>query len=312
MRPDGRVGRALLRVVLPVALLAIGACNSPLTFTNAVGTGGSGAPPRADGGFDIPVSGSGGNGTGGNGMGGNGMGGNGIGGNGTGGNGPIDAPVDMRVDVPVDVGPDVPRDTGVDIPRDTGVDVGPVVCTMASQCNKVPGLTCLVVSGQPGRCVECLASSDCAANASATICDTSTQRCVECLNASQCPIAPQPGEDNPKPSQCTLSHRCLSGCDDSLGNLCPQPFIQCPSGLDVCVYCMVDGDCGTGGTCLDHVCVTCLTDATCMSATPTTPLCDGIAGRCVQCRDSRDCTQAKYPGRPLCSPATLTCVAVPP
>jgi hypothetical protein len=296
----------LLRVVLPVVLLAIGACNSPLTFTNAVhGTGGSGAPPLADGGGDIAISGTGGN---------NGSGGDGTGGNGTGGTGPIDAPVDTpRVDVPVDIGPDL-RDTGVDLPRDTGVDVGPVVCTTASQCNKVPGLTCLVSAG---RCVECVANSDCAGNALATICDTATShRCVECLSASQCPLAPQPGEDSPKPSQCTLSHRCLNGCDDSQGNLCParspRPFIQCAgSGLDVCVYCMVAGDCGTGGTCLDHVCVTCLTDGDCVS-TAATPICDGIAGRCVQCRDSVDCTPAKYPGRPLCNPATLTCVAVPP
>ena len=226
-----------------------------------------------------------------------------------------------RVDVPIDVGPDV-RDTGVDLPRDTGVDVGPVVCTTASQCNKVPGLTCLVAAGQPGRCVECVGNGDCAANTLAKTCDTSatgtsSHRCVECLTTTQCPPVVPPGEDSPKPSQCTPTHRCLPGCDDSHGNLCParapHPFVQClGSGIDLCIYCLADTDCGPGGTCLaDHTCVTCLTDANCTS-TAATPICDGVAGRCVQCRDSLDCTPAKYPGRPLCDPATLTCVAVPP
>lgn len=302
MRPDARWALAWV----PLALLAGGGCTLPLTFQNRVdagpsnGQGGSGS--SADAGPDTPVLGVGGNGNGGNGSGGNGSGGNGSGGNGSGG-AAIDAPVDNR-DAPIDM----PRiDVPIDVPRDTGVDAGPIVCTTPANC-KLAGLTltCLVAAGQPGRCVECIGNGDCTSNPNAKFCDPNTQRCVECLvGATDCPST-----DDKVVSVCSQNHRCLNGCDDS-NPFCPtkpgsvQPVCQ---SNNFCLYCTVSSQCGTGGTCTaDNVCVYCLNDASC-AGTPATPLCDAIAGRCVQCHDSRDC---KTPGLLLCNPATLTCVASP-
>jgi hypothetical protein len=52
-------------------------------------------------------------------------------------------------------------------------------------------------------------------------------------------------------------------------------------------------------------CVTCNTDANCAS-TPTTPHCDPVLFRCVQCSAASHCTSA---AAPICNPNTLTCVA---
>ncbi len=166
--------RTSLVAVCAVALGA-GACNKPLVFTDP----GSGAAGGVTGGnnADAGAGGAGRTGAGGViGTGGTlGSGGTGAGGLiGSGGaGGSIDASVDQRVDVPPDVrdtGPDI-RDTGVDI-RDTG-PITTVVCTTPTDCSsKVAGLTCLVPAGQPGRCVECVGSTDCARNSTAKVCDS--------------------------------------------------------------------------------------------------------------------------------------------
>jgi hypothetical protein len=294
----------------PLALLLGGGCTLPLSFQNRVDASTGGGQGGTTG-----VGGNG-NGSGGSGIGGSGSGGSGIGGNGSGG-APIDAAVDTRdapadlpIDTPREAPIDVPIDTPRDLPREMGVDAGPIVCTVAANC-RLAGLTltCLVAAGQPGRCVECIGNSDCASNANAKFCDPNTQRCVECLvGATDCPTS-----DDSHVSQCSQNHRCLNGCDDSSATPCPtkpgtvQPFCA-GSGVDLCLYCTVNSQCGAGGTCLpDNVCVYCINDASC-AGTPGTPLCDAIAGRCVQCHDSRDCKTA---GFPLCNPSTLTCVAVP-
>jgi len=299
-------GRAWLLAACALALGA-GACNKPLVFTQ-LGNGGAGGVTGVNNG-DAGTGGTGATGSGGviatGGMTGSGGGTGGIVGSG-GAGGSIDAGIDLRVDVPPDVrdtGPDI-RDTGPDI-RDTGPDLnGPVVCTTTANC-RLPGLVCLTAES---RCVECVGNSDC----SSGICDTTDHRCVECNAATDCPSATQ-GEV--KPSQCTANHHCLNGCDDSTPTLCPSKpgalIFACTSfggGVSMCAYCTSNTQCAAGQTCTaDHTCVSCQSDATCGGANR---FCDTVfTGRCVQCKDSRDCVGVQ--GAPLCDPVALTCVPLP-
>ena len=308
-------------VAVCAVALGAGACNKPLVFTDpgsGAAGGVTGVNNRDAGAGGTITTGSGGAfGTGGT-LGSGGTGGAIIGTGGTSGagGGSIDAPVYQRVDVPPDVrdtGPDI-RDTGVDI-RDTG-PITTVVCSGPTDCSsKVAGLTCLVPAGQPGRCVECVGSTDCARNATAKICDSVSNRCVECTNAANdCPST-----SSEHGSQCSTTHRCLNGCsDDTPGTTdrCPSAALTCvtgsmSSGPDLCLFCTASSQCGTGGTCVaPGFCVTCQSDATCAATNPSKPLCDTtFTGNCVQCKDSRDCV--KYPGFPLCDPIALICKAIP-
>lgn len=306
----------------PIAVCALalgaGACNKPLVFTDpgnraAGGVTGNNADAGTGG---AGRTGSGGmTGTGGTpGSGGTGSTSGTGGTNGSGGaGGSIDAAVDQRVDVPPDVrdtGPDV-RDTGVDVRPDTG-PITTVVCANAADC-KLPGLTCLIPAGQPGRCVECTGTGNC--TGANKVCDSISNRCVECTNAvNDCGTTTS--EHVP---QCSTTHRCLNGCSDDIPGTtdkCPSAAQTCvtgsmSSGPDLCLFCTANSQCGTGGTCVaPGFCVTCTSDTACAASNPAKPLCDTtFTGNCVQCRDSRDCV--KYPGFPLCDPVALICKAVP-
>jgi hypothetical protein len=186
---------------------------------------------------------------------------------------------------------------------------GPFSCAADADC-KLTGLHCLVMAGQPGVCVECLGDGQCPSTAHR--CDPSSNRCVECLTATDCPVSSLPGEET-KPSSCTATgHHCLLGCDDS------SPTVTCPttrnftcagSGVDLCVECRSNGDCSgssNGSICSENLCVRCTaTSGSCASGQS----CDAVTGRCVECLSSRDCHNTALP---LCSPTTLTCVALPP
>jgi hypothetical protein len=294
-----------------VLLVGSGACTRALEFSNR-GTGGGTMGNAGDGGGSGHGmgGGTGGIGTGGTGTGGViGTGGTGTGGVGTGGTGPIDA----RMDLPRDIQPDV---------RDTGPDTnGPVVCTANTDCSsKQAGLTCFIQAGQPGRCVECNAPSDCTGNATRKMCDLALHRCIDCTVGTDCPVTPTTNAAE-HGSTCFMNH-CLNGCSDdngatsltcpamSLGQTCITGSMG--SGPDLCLYCTTAGSAciigGTSasGTCVSPgVCVQCTSNANCGGTRP--PICDtAVSQRCVQCRDSTDC-----PGHALCDPVALTCKTVP-
>jgi hypothetical protein len=289
------------------AFLAVSGCNSPLQFFSGrdgsavvTGSGGAGgSAPGGVGGNGFASGGSGGSGSGGSGSGGSGTGGSGSGGSGAGG-AKVDAGPDTSPDIRPDVTADV-RDTGPDI-RDSGPDTnGPIVCKATTDC-RVSGLVCLTTES---RCVECVNPTDCPGK----ICDLTSHRCIECTAATDCPSV---AGGEVKPSQCSANHHCLNGCDDSTPTTCPSKpgalVFACTSfggGVSECVYCTSNATCAAGQTCtVDHTCIECTGNANCGG---TTAICDTLfTGRCVQCLDSRNCTN---PATPLCDPVSLTCVS---
>jgi hypothetical protein len=226
-----------------------------------------------------------------------------------------DAPADLARDAVLDVpgGGDV--SLGSDGPRDATNEAsdasGPFVCTSDSTCNLQGRLHCLIVPGQPGRCVECTGNGHCVKPSPnpTPLCDLVLNRCVECVVASDCP-----SPSSIYPSTCTpVSRHCQTGCEDDLTTACPTTRrYHCVDDLYLCVECQpataaIDCAGSPHGTLChpsEFVCVSCLA-----TSCPVGMTCDPLTARCVQCRTSRDC---RDPGMPLCDPATLTCVPVPP
>jgi Cys-rich repeat protein len=217
---------------------------------------------------------------------------------------PPDAPPDLPPDLPPDVPPDLPRDVLLDLPRDLPreaiVDAGgPVVCTQSSQC-VLSTLHCLLVTGQPGQCVECLSDADCGGRR----CDTAvSHRCVECVDNSPCPTT-----DDSHPSVCIDNH-CQNGCDDS-NPVCPAGTAagftcQAVNGAQICVGCPGATCPAVKSMCVHNLCSACAVNTDCSGATP---ICDLISGTCVQCKTSVDC---KTSGMRICDPVLLRCVTSP-
>jgi Cys-rich repeat protein len=201
--------------------------------------------------------------------------------------------------------------------------------TAPPQCST--NADCAATSATPvcdpdsGKCVECLASSDCPAGN--PVCDTATHTCGDCTTDTQC----QAFSATPVCNEGTGS--CVQ-CDANSHTLCTGPTPLCDVDLNggTCVACITSSDCTADNPVCDlatHTCGDCTTDAQCAaySATPvcnegagscvecdanshtlctgTKPLCDVDlnGGTCVACITSSDCTAAA----PVCSSATHTC-----
>jgi Cys-rich repeat protein len=135
----------------------------------------------------------------------------------------------------------------------------------ADECDNDWGLC----SPELGRCVECLAHSDCTHDY-LPLCDPTSGECVQCLSSTDCDSIYLPACD-PASRRCV---QCLASAD------CPGGEACSPS-LGVCVE-----PCATSDACDGD-----------------TPLCDPTSRTCVECLVSSDCTGSDE----TCDPDRLVC-----
>lgn len=148
---------------------------------------------------------------------------------------------------------------------------------------------------QSGICFECVADPDCQARGLAR-CDAALHRCVECGIDQDCQTD----------YACDLTTRtCAQRCAED--EECPVAAHGCDETRLICVECEADDDDGCAlypdrPYCLvpGNRCAECLTDANCAPGLH----CDTITGKCLGCRDSRDCSvgQACEPAGHVCAP----------
>jgi Cys-rich repeat protein len=156
----------------------------------------------------------------------------------------------------------------------------------------LPSLRCDVQSGQ---CFECVANVDCTARGLGR-CDGALHRCVECGIDADCADG----------FACDLTTRaCAQRCDED--DSCPVATHGCDETRLSCVECEPDDDDGCAlypdrPFCLlpGNRCAECLVDGDCAEGL----VCDTLTGKCLGCRDSRDCGagQACEPAGHLCKP----------
>ncbi len=169
---------------------------------------------------------------------------------------------------------------------------GTAGCTGDADC-RLASLRCDL---QSGICFECVADSDCQARGLAR-CDAALHRCVECGINQNC----KSGFD------CDLTTRtCAQQCEED--EACPTAAHGCDDVRLICVECEADDDDGCAlypgrPYCMipGNRCGECLSDVNCAPGLH----CDNITGKCLGCRDSRDCpsTQACEPAGHICIPA---------
>jgi hypothetical protein len=148
---------------------------------------------------------------------------------------------------------------------------------------------------QSGICFECVADLDCQARGLAR-CDAALHRCVECGLDQDCP----------SDHACDLTTRiCAQRCRED--EQCPTAAHGCDETRLICVECETDDDDGCAlypgrPYCIapESRCAECLVDTNCAPGLH----CDRITGKCLGCRDSRDCSggQACEPAGHVCTP----------
>jgi Cys-rich repeat protein len=159
-----------------------------------------------------------------------------------------------------------------------------------------------------GFCGECSFDEECRTG-SRRYCDTTSARCVECVDASgcyvnglaagrYCDLTTKTCADGCRSQlECRLGQDCLGGTANEVGRCIEcepdpgdpaggdsdcqlaNPRRHCEPTKNVCVQCLVDGDCQSGQSC------------------------DLRTNQCVQCLRNTDC-----PGAQVCDPAQLLCV----
>lgn len=122
----------------------------------------------------------------------------------------------------------------------------------------------------------CTSSADCVG--SDKFCDTSNGRCVECLAASQCQVGQGCAPDGHCQGSCALDTDCTSGG----APICAPSFL-------VCVECNTNVDCDSGGNpiCVAGECQECREDPDCEAAYP---YCR--SNECVECLVDAHCVPA--------------------
>ncbi len=163
-----------------------------------------------------------------------------------------------------------------DCPAATPIcDPGTKTCRACAGNSDCKTGVCATGTSDPlkGQCVQCQASTDCAAPA---ICDTKNDTCVGCTDGTMC--------SNPAPV-CGSNQQCR-GC---------QATSECPKGQT----------CATSGS-LAGSCVGCASSASCSGVTP---VCDGNAGACMGCTGD-NASGTTYacpdPAHPACQPASAS------
>lgn len=148
---------------------------------------------------------------------------------------------------------------------------------------------------QSGICFECVADADCRAQGLSR-CDSALHRCVECGIDQDCQVG----------FVCDLPSRlCAQTCVGD--EACPTAAHDCDDTRRICVECEVDEESGcmldpNRPYCLvaGNRCAECLVDQHCAPGLR----CDNLTGKCLGCRDSRDC-----PAMQACEPASHVCTA---
>jgi hypothetical protein len=173
---------------------------------------------------------------------------------------------------------------------DAGPELRPYGCESDAECPL--NLHC---DEQSTICFECVVDLDCAPPLKR--CDGALHRCVECGLDQDCAVG----------FVCdAATRRCMQGCEED--DDCPQAAQECDDERDVCVACDADWECGQeedGGSTFGYCgiggysCVSCAEHSDCPDDDQ---VCDQLFGRCVSCRDSRDCD---YGG--ACDPTTYSC-----
>jgi hypothetical protein len=182
---------------------------------------------------------------------------------------------------------------------DVGAGSGGMGTAGAPPCNGACGGSTPVCDEVNGRCVGCLASSDCAKPNPA--CDTATNTCVECMAATDCagttpycdPTAhlcvaclEQANCTDAKASNCAATTHTCRPCTSSTqcSQIAGKPL--CLSGS--CVECTAQSDCtsATASQCdaTTHTCKACTTDAHCSNIAGKNVCLDGA---CVQCTGAK-------------------------
>lgn len=142
------------------------------------------------------------------------------------------------------------------------------ICLSNTDCATTPARP---VCDALGACVECAASTDCAANANNLhTCNTNNHTCVGCTANTDCPTT-------------APVCRTIGGAGAGAVAQCVQcqTNANCTAALPVC-------DVATGQ------CVQCQTNANCTAAGMPAglPYCDAASGQCEQCRTNADCATA--------------------
>ena len=149
-----------------------------------------------------------------------------------------------------------------------------VQCNMKSDCTGF-GASYQCVNNA---CVQCTSNAHC--GGATPVCDTGTNTCVGCVNNTDCShIAGLP--------QCKAGTGCV-GCADSSG--CIGATSPICGATNMCRACGSNMECDTKNT--------------------TTPVCvtaGGMAGACIVCSASSQCTVSS--GRPICDTLNGDCVA---
>lgn len=163
------------------------------------------------------------------------------------------------------------------------------------------------------RCVECLTSTQCAANPNGTICEPSSNTCGRCATNADC-AAP-----TPTCNTTTTPSACVAGCTTDASCASTPATPRCDTMLGRCVACTTDAQCAaTPATplCVAGACSACTAlagaaDARCAMLSATTPVCvtaGTLLGRCGTCSPGVGAAQKGCSGT-YCSPTTATCIA---
>jgi len=177
---------------------------------------------------------------------------------------------------------------------DIGTTSGGVGTAGAPPCNGACVGSTPVCDELNGRCVGCVAPTDCPAQA--PVCKPATNTCVGCLASADCA--------KPNPACDTATNTCVEcmAASDCSGT---TPF--CDPSAHLCVACLEQAHCtdAKASNCAPttHTCRPCTSSSQC-SQIPGKPLC--LSGSCVECTAQADCTSATTS---QCDAATHTCKA---
>lgn len=168
-----------------------------------------------------------------------------------------------------------------------------VQCTSNAHC----GGTTPVCDTTSNTCVGCVANTDCP-SAATSRCDATSHTCQECAGGTDCMhIAGKP--------QCKMGVGCV-GCADSSGCAGATAPI-CDSAGYTCRMCGGNSECDTKNpntpVCLTAggmagACVVCSNSTQC-TVSMTRPICDTLDGDCQACTDNAQC-EARSINTPVC------------
>ncbi len=173
-----------------------------------------------------------------------------------------------------------------------------------------------------GKCVGCLADSDCAHQAGTPKCDTSSKTCVECLSATDCAYSAA-GCNMGYCGSCTTTADCPANntCNTDTGECDCSGNSGCGGNAPKCLAnhgcgCVTSADCGSGLLCdtvrnPNGACVAnCTTPAGKCQSNGLAPYCDANSGSatyglCLACLNDNQC--AAVGTAPYCT--ALGCVS---